>query len=66
VAAIVIGAVFYISIVAVVAYIHPWPSLLGHSFATASAFETALGQRWIVNLIFVGCASPISHLPEDS
>jgi amino acid transporter len=53
VAAIVTGAVFYISIVAVVAYIRPWPSLLGRSFATAIAFETALGPRWIVNLILV-------------
>jgi len=53
VAAVVVGIVFYTSIIAVVAYLHPWPLLLGHSFATAYAFETAFGQRWIVQIIFL-------------
>lgn len=51
-AAIVVGILFYTSVIAVVTYIHPWPSLLGHRFATAIAFETAFGQRWIVQMIF--------------
>lgn len=52
-AALIVGIVFYTSVIAVVAYIHPWPLLLGHSFATAIAFETAFGQRWIVQIIFI-------------
>ena len=52
-AAIVVGIVFYTAVIFVVAYIHPWRSLLGHSFATSIAFETAFGQRWVVRLIFL-------------
>jgi amino acid transporter len=52
-AAVIVAIVFYTSIIAVVAYIHPWQSLLGHSFATAYAFEAAFGQRWIVQIIFL-------------
>jgi amino acid transporter len=36
-----------------VAYIAPWQSLLGKRFATAIAFEQALGARWPVRLILV-------------
>jgi APA family basic amino acid/polyamine antiporter len=53
IAAIVVGIIFYISVIGIVAYIHPWRSLLGHSFATSVAFETAFGQRWIVQIIFL-------------
>ncbi len=50
--AIVVGVLFYTSVIAVVAYVSPWPALIGARFATAVAFERALGSRWIVNLIF--------------
>jgi len=50
--AIVVGVLFYTSVIAVVAYVSPWPALMGARFATAVAFERALGSRWIVNLIF--------------
>ncbi len=49
--ALVVGIVFYISVIAVVAYVTPWPTLVSTRFATAVAFERALGSRWIVNLI---------------
>ena len=54
--AIVIGILFYATIVAAVAYVAPWRSLLGEKFMTAVAFQQAVGSRgfaakWIVNII---------------
>jgi APA family basic amino acid/polyamine antiporter len=49
--AIVIGIAFYASIVAAVAFVAPWHTLLGEKFMTAVAFQQALGSRWIVNVI---------------
>jgi len=45
------GVIFYTAVIAVVAYVHPWPSLVTEGFATAVAFERAFRSRWIVNLI---------------
>ncbi|HYM75795.1 MAG TPA: APC family permease [Candidatus Dormibacteraeota bacterium] len=54
--AIVIGTLFYASIVAAVAFVAPWRQLTGEKFMTAVAFQQALGSRgfagrWIVNII---------------
>ena len=49
--AIVIGLVFYASIVAAVAFVAPWRRLIGEPFMTAVAFQQAVGARWIVNII---------------
>ena len=49
--AIVIGMTFYILVIASVSYLAPWRSLLGERFATAAAFEHAIGRRWVVNVI---------------
>jgi basic amino acid/polyamine antiporter, APA family len=49
--AILAGIIFYVLIIAVVAYIAPWKTLSSTSFATAVAFERAFGARWIVDLI---------------
>jgi len=49
--AIVIGTIFYASIVAAVAFVAPWHQLTGERFMTAVAFHQALGARWIVNMI---------------
>jgi APA family basic amino acid/polyamine antiporter len=49
--AIVIGILFYTSIVAAVAFVAPWRRLTGEKFMTAVAFQQALGSRWIVNII---------------
>jgi APA family basic amino acid/polyamine antiporter len=46
-----VGASFYALSVVAVGYITPWQSLLGKRFATAIAFEQALGARWPVLLI---------------
>jgi basic amino acid/polyamine antiporter, APA family len=51
--AVLVGAAFYVLAVAAVAYVAPWQSLLGKRFATAIAFEQALGARWPVRLILV-------------
>jgi APA family basic amino acid/polyamine antiporter len=49
--AVVIGFVFYATIVAAVAFVAPWHSLIGEKFMTAVAFEQSLHSRWIVNVI---------------
>ncbi|MGH9862678.1 MAG: APC family permease [Candidatus Acidiferrales bacterium] len=49
--AIVIGILFYVAVIAVVAFLAPWPTLANSRFATAVAFERALGNRWGVNLL---------------
>ena len=51
--ALTVGAAFYALSIAAVAYIAPWQSLLGKRFATAIAFEQALGARWPVRIILV-------------
>jgi basic amino acid/polyamine antiporter, APA family len=51
--ALAVGAIFYAACILAVAYIAPWPSLLGQRFSTAVAFEHGLGHHWIVQLILV-------------
>src|SRR5215469_562613 len=51
--AIVVGFAFYALIISSVTYAVPWQSITQERFATAVAFERALGSRWIVNLIMV-------------
>jgi len=51
--AVLVGAGFYVLAVAAVAYVAPWQGLIGKRFATAIAFEQALGARWPVQLILV-------------
>jgi amino acid transporter len=49
--AIIIGILFYASIVAAVAFVAPWHELTNQKFMTAVAFQQAVGSRWIVNII---------------
>jgi len=49
--AIVLGATFYATVIAAVSYVAPWRSLVHERFATAVAFEHAMGSRWIVRVI---------------
>jgi len=49
--AILVGILFYTSIVAAVAFVAPWHQLTGEKFMTAVAFQQAVGSRWIVNII---------------
>src|SRR5271169_3503214 len=50
-ASIIVGAVFYIIVIAAVGFVAPWRSLTGAPFMTAVAFEHAVGARWIVSVI---------------
>lgn len=54
--AIVVGILFYTTIVAAVAFVAPWRSLVREKFMTAVAFQQAVGSRgvaakWIVDII---------------
>jgi APA family basic amino acid/polyamine antiporter len=49
--AIVVGVLFYASIVTAVAFVAQWRLLVGEKFMTAVAFQHAVGSRWIVNII---------------
>ena len=49
--AIIVGAAFYAVVTFAVAYVTPWPSLMHENFATAVAFEHALGSESIVSVI---------------
>ena len=50
-AAIIVGFVFYIVVIAAVGFVAPWRQLIGTPFMTAVAFENAIGSRWIVSII---------------
>jgi len=50
-AAIVVGFVFYIIVIAAVGYVAPWRQLTDAPFMTAVAFQHAVGSRWIVSII---------------
>jgi basic amino acid/polyamine antiporter, APA family len=51
--ALLIGAAFYSLTILAVGYIAPWQNIVGKRFATAFAFEQALGAHWPVRLILV-------------
>ncbi len=50
-AAIIVGVVFYVIVIAAVGFVAPWRTLTGERFMTAVAFEHAVGSRWIVSVI---------------
>jgi basic amino acid/polyamine antiporter, APA family len=50
-AAMLVGIGFYVCVIAATAYVAPWQGLLNERFATAVAFERAVGSRWIVTVI---------------
>jgi amino acid transporter len=50
-AAIIVGALFYMIVIAAVSFVAPWRTLTGAPFMTAVAFEHAVGSRWIVSII---------------
>ena len=49
--AIIVGAGFYIIVIAAVGFVAPWRTLTGEPFMTAVAFQHAVGSRWIVSII---------------
>ena len=53
ISSIVVGFIFYAVIITAVSLAVPWQSITHERFATAVAFERALGSRWIVDVIMV-------------
>jgi basic amino acid/polyamine antiporter, APA family len=51
--AILVGGIFYVLIVGVVAYAAPWKPLTSQNFMTAVALERAIGARWVVQVIMI-------------
>jgi APA family basic amino acid/polyamine antiporter len=51
--ALFVGAAFYVLAIGAVSLAAPWQTLLGKRFATAIAFEHAIGARWPVTMILV-------------
>ena len=51
--AILIGGIFYVLIVGVVAYSAPWKPLTSENFMTAVALERAIGASWVVKVIMI-------------
>jgi amino acid transporter len=49
-----VGTFFYVTVIAVVALLQPWPELTQTEFATAVAFEKTFGWPWLVQLIMAG------------
>ncbi len=49
--ALLVGTGFYVLAVGAVAYIAPWPGLVGKRFATAIAFELGTHSAWFARLI---------------
>ena len=49
--ALLVGATFYVLIVAAVAYAWPWQQLVGTRFATAVAFEQTTHSMWLKRLV---------------
>ena len=52
--ALLAGALFYVTVVAVVAFIVPWREIVDGQLGTEAAFERAFGSRTIAQLILFG------------
>jgi amino acid transporter len=52
--AVVAGGLFYVVVVAVVAWVYPWTSLVAEHLGTETAFARAFGTPWIARLILAG------------
>jgi len=50
----VVGTLFYVVVIGVVASLEPWTNLLEKPFATAIAFQHAFESEWLVRLILAG------------
>ena len=49
--AVLAGGLFYVSVVAVVAWVYPWKELVTQHLGTEAAFARAFGSPWIARLI---------------
>ena len=52
--AVIAGGVFYVLVVAVVAWVYPWTEIVKQHLGTEVAFARAFGSPWIARLILAG------------
>lgn len=52
--AVLAGGMFYVLVVAVVAWVYPWNDLVTQHLGTETAFARAFGSPWIARLILAG------------
>jgi amino acid transporter len=53
------GALFYVAVIAMVAYVQPWPSIIHEPFATAVAFERAFHSRLLISTVFAAALASL-------
>jgi basic amino acid/polyamine antiporter, APA family len=53
VAALFVGAGFYVLVIVAVSFVSPWQTLVGQRFATAVAFSATAGAKWPVRFIMI-------------
>jgi amino acid transporter len=53
------GALFYVAVIGMVAFVQPWPSLIHESFATAVAFGRAFHSRLLISLVFAAALASL-------
>lgn len=51
--AVIVGGLFYVTIIGVVAFVFPWQTLVAEGLGTEKAFERAFGSRTIADLILL-------------
>src|SRR2546425_825455 len=52
--AMVAGGLFYVLVIAVVAWVYPWTDIVSQHLGTEAAFARAFGTPWIARLILAG------------
>jgi basic amino acid/polyamine antiporter, APA family len=53
------GALFYVTVIGLVALVQPWQSLTHESFATAVAFERAFHSQVLINMVFAAALASL-------
>jgi amino acid transporter len=53
------GALFYVAVTAMVAFVQPWQSLVHESFATAVAFKRAFRSPVLINMVFAAALASL-------
>ena len=53
------GALFYVTVIGLVALVQPWQSLIHEPFATAVAFERAFHSQVLINMVFAAALASL-------
>jgi amino acid transporter len=57
--ALTLGTLFYVGVIAMVAFVQPWQSLMHEPFATSVAFERAFHSRLLVGMVFAAALASL-------